>query len=624
MQGSIYKFDGYLLDSGNFRLQKDGEDVPLAPKAFEVLFVLVESGGELVTYTELMEKVWPGTFVEESNLRQTVLTLRRVVGKNAIETVPKRGYRFVPTVTTVPSSVEPELKVPTAMPASPPPAASNTDANNSKFLGFGVLAILLCGTIAVAVFTAGRQVDTEVINPTHVRSLVIAPFEFIGVDNAVASTSQKGLTDAIVSSVRRVRGLRVIEPNGNAADLVANPLNSAARLKADDVLTGRVRMEGDSIRVSYRLIDVSSGSAALDGTLFFQGPSQLDHERNASLRLAREIDKRMASLREDAAIPKGSIDEEIRRDYLMAKRIPRENDVNRWSEAKSLMLKVVERAPEWALGHAVLAEAIVLADGENGCTEAETSAAKALSIDPNTAEAHLIFGICHKLAFRWTEAETSLKKAVALNDQLDRAFLEYGLFLDIHRRFAEAETMLKRTLELEPFSPFYNVVMCQHYYYDKRWQEAMNYCERSRAIEPEYHLSGKWIFWTNVMSGRYDILRTFSFGEGPSDDPRAAALDSNNIDTYWQISLDDRFRRQPQRSSPIIIAAHYAMLGRKEEALKFLAEAIESNTDQMEFINPDPIFDPLRTDPRFAELMSRLGLNSGDFSREPTRASDVK
>ncbi|MDM7921268.1 MAG: winged helix-turn-helix domain-containing protein, partial [Pyrinomonadaceae bacterium] len=288
MQGSIQRFDGYLLDSGNFRLQKDGIDIPLSPKAFEVLCVLVESGGELVTYSELMDRVWKDAFVEESNLRQVVLALRRVLGKDAIETVPKRGYRFVPQVTTGLSAVETDLQGESALPYSPPPVTGNTDVRSSRFLGFGVLAILLCGTIAVAVFTAGRKAGTDVNFPTHVRSIVIAPFEFIGVDHAVASTSQQGLTDAIVSNMKRVRGLRVVEPNGKAADLRTDPVNTAAGLMADDVLTGTVRMDGDAIRVSYRLIDTSSGSAALDGTLFFQGPSQLDHERNASLRLARE------------------------------------------------------------------------------------------------------------------------------------------------------------------------------------------------------------------------------------------------------------------------------------------------------------------------------------------------
>ncbi len=626
MHGRIFEFEGFILDEGEQRLTKSGQLVQLSPKVFEVLTVLVENPRKLVTYEELMNSVWSDTFVEEGNLRFCIHSLRKALGTELIATVPKRGYRLEASV-ILRSGVRESLSGDVPIPSTE--HVGMTEPPTHRLYRFAAVALLLiCFLVTLALFallsgdhTAAGQ------TPERTPSIALIPFQVIASDAPTAESIRNGLTQALAHDLGRIRGLRLIRPAGLEPFLGANaaPAAAAAQLNADEFLSGAFRVENGQARVTFRLIRAQDNSSPLDGSFTITETSIIEAEKASSLRIARAVDVHLMERKDERAIPPGLLDEETRVAYLLAQRIPRENDLNRWAEAASLMRRVVEKAPEWALGRAKLAEALVLTRGTKGCDEALESARAALELDASSAEAYLVIGVCHRWQNQWTRAERSFRKAIELNPGLDRAYLEYGQLLDFQRRFAEAEIHLKRALDLEPLTPFYNVVLCQHYYYDRKFTEALNYCERSRQIEPDYFLAMKRLYWIYVMQGRYDLVEEITFGKLSQEEllknPLSRPLAEGDIRSYWEANLKERLANQSKRQSPVAIATYYVMLGDKSKALQHLEEAAASGSDQMNYIYPDPVFDPLRNEESFKALMQRLGVDKATFEHPVGRTS---
>ena len=629
MEGQIREFRGFVLDEPEHRLRKDGVDVPLPPKAFEVLKYLAARPQQLVSYQEIMDAVWPDTFVEEGNLRLSVHTLRKTLGNDLIETVPRRGYRFNAETTIIERAVLNGEQTPVAVEAvrAPHVPPEPRRSRGRTVLTFVLLLLVGTGAISAVWYAAARSAPT--VPSTDAHTIAVLPFEVISDDPAAERTLSKGLYEAATFNLKKIRGLRVITiaETGEASSDPDRKLRLGQQLGANEILQASVRSDGEGLRVSYELLSVSDGATVRNGSFVVNSKPSADSETAAALRLARELDKVLVRMRDKRRLPPGLLDETAERDYLLAQQLPRENDMNRWSEATGLMRSVVEKYPDWALGHAKLAEAMVLAHGSDGCGEARSVALRSIELDPKTAEAYLVKGVCDQIERKWTEAEASLKKAIELDEGLDRAHLEYGLLLDIQRRFAEGEVHLKKALELEPFAPYYNVLLCQHYYYDKKWSEALRHCELSQTIEPDYFLAKKWIYWVNVKQGRWDRVREITFGKISDAEalrnPLSRPLVIGDPRGFWQANLEDRLRDQNKRYSPVAIANYYAMLGDKEKTLEFLEKAVEADPEQAKFINPDPIFDLVRNDPRFNELMKRLGVATDNNRSEPTRSTGI-
>lgn len=630
MEGQVRKFRGFVLDEPEHRLQKDGVEVSMPPKAFEVLKFLAARPRQLVGYQEIIDAVWPDTFVEEGNLRLCVHTLRKALGNDLIETVPRRGYRFNAETTVVESN--PPEPISTAVTPDAVQSAASVPGNVQRHHAtrrYAIVAIVLVLFAGAAVVSAIwlTSAGTNTVDPAVAEHrIAIVPFDVIADDPAVERSLSKGIYEAAAFNLRKIRGLQVltIARGENVTFERENNFRLGRQLGADEILQASIRSYGEELRVSFELVSVLDGAMVRNGSFVVKAKPSASTESMAALRLAREIDTAMVGIRDKRRLPPGLLDENAERDYLIAQRIPRENDLNRWSEATQLMRSVVEKVPEWALGHAKLAEALVLAHGSDGCGEARSVAMRSLELDPKTAEAYLVLGVCDQIDRKWSDAESSLKRAVELDDGLDRAHLEYGLLLDTQRRFAEGEVHLKKAMELEPFSPYYNVVLCQHYYYDRKFSEARQFCERSQTIEPDYFLAVKRLYWIYVMQGRWDEVLKLAYGEKneteAGKDPLLRPLIDRNPRKYWEVNLKDRIANQQKRHSPVAIANYHAMLGDKQKTLDYLEEAVDTNSESAKFVNPDPIFDLVRSEPRFIELMKRLGVYTGNSQNESTRS----
>jgi TolB-like protein/DNA-binding winged helix-turn-helix (wHTH) protein len=296
----VYEFGRFRLDEGERRLLRDGEEVVLrengreerlTPKAFDLLLALVKRGGRMAERGELLEELWPGTFVEDNRLSDNVSTLRKFLGDRAkdplyIETVPKHGYRFVaevreargetkaPAAHTGTRSVageEPgprpaDLAESTAVAARGRRAATRLPhavapcTRRSPFAAVAAFALL--GALAFATFNTLKGKPTPTATQTgRVCSIAVLPFKPL-VDSAADPALELGMTDALISKLSHIRQVvvrptsAVLKYTGAGQDLRV----TGSELGVDVLLDGRVQKAGDRVRLSVQLVRASDGA----------------------------------------------------------------------------------------------------------------------------------------------------------------------------------------------------------------------------------------------------------------------------------------------------------------------------------------------------------------------------
>ncbi len=251
LRRNIYRFGAFDIDLEQRLLFRNGDSVPLTPKAFDTLAVLVARPGKLVDKAELLKLVWPDTFVEENNLTQNISALRKVLGEgDYIETIPRRGYRFLMPVEDV-SAVG---TVEADPPPSPPPAASHRSRAVSIW---GVLAI---AAIAILAYYATEKFRNRVQPDQRVDSVVVLPFVNLTADPENEYFSD-GLTEELTNALAHLDGLRVVarttafQFKGKALDV----RSIAKQLRVSAVLEGSVRLQDKRLRVTVQLNDARTG-----------------------------------------------------------------------------------------------------------------------------------------------------------------------------------------------------------------------------------------------------------------------------------------------------------------------------------------------------------------------------
>ena len=602
----------------------------LPVKAVELLCVLIENAGDVVSKEDLLKRVWQDTFVEEGVLPQNIYTLRKIfkhhgLGDHLIQTVPRRGYRFVegrsftePAEITIDREILEECYVARSeyfdeSAATVPQEQSRPAARKvhvPTVAAIGALAIIIVSGLGFILNRSAASSKT----PQGLTSIAVAPFSLISDKPETSTAAQRGFAEALIFRLKHIRDIKVseIKEIEQFFGAESDPLSLARSLGYDSVLTGTVRIEDANLRINFELLSASDGSKRFSESFTAsRGPDTLG-EDSVALRLARKIDIYVAEMRDAASVPPGTLDQEMTRTYVLAQKLPREFDLNRREEAVELMNRVVAAAPNWANGHAKLAEALAQTDSDERCKVAESSASRALELDPRNAVAYVALGTCSSLALEVRKAEDHFRRAVELDPTYAPAQVELGKLLSYQRRFTEAEVYLTKGLEMKPLWPFYNFVRCQLYYFDKKFERAISDCEQALRLEPGYILAQKQLYWIHVIRHRWDKVRENAFGQLSDEemrrDPFARRLLEGDIAGYWRMNLEWRKTTKRRQHSPMAIAAYHSLLSEIPETLDLLEQAAREKHYQVRYLHADPIWDSVRTEPRYIKMVTDLGL----------------
>jgi TolB-like protein/DNA-binding winged helix-turn-helix (wHTH) protein/Tfp pilus assembly protein PilF len=629
-----WEFGPYRLDPNARVLFRGREIVPLTPKVLDTLVALVEHAGQLVSKEELLPSVWPDSFVEESNLAQNIAVLRKMLGKSRedgpfIETISKRGYRFVAVVRAVPAvepppASEPGKTLETLAPATE--SESGTPPKIGRRVGFIILltmaATLICG--AVGFWNYRRQAAA----PPPIRSLAVLPLKNLSGD-AGQDYLADGITELLTTELSQALPLRVT--SGTSAmryrDSTKTLATIAAELKVDAVVEGSVARSGDRLRLTVQLIQARTDRHVWAETYDRTLTDAMLLQEEVARAVAREIKMQTPTPEKHGT----QVNREAFDDFLRARYYLNERNAHDVRKAVDLYQKAIAEDPAFALPYAGLADSynqqgtvmIGSRSPAEGRKLAMAAAKRALEIDPNLAEAHAALAYSNLYEWNWGAAYEGFERAIKLNPNYPFGHLWLGHYYfargNVDRGLQEAQL----ACDLDPLSEIMETQKAWLLGGARRHAEAIQIFEKVLADHPNY----QWALWQlgsqQMATHNYDaaietLKKAVEVGKGSPSAlgtlGQAYGLAGRKGEA--QEILAELTRQSHERYVPPHAFVHvYIGLGDKEKAFEWLERSYQERSNSMVWMGTTALYDPLRSDPRFESLLRRVGLKPGDVKR---------
>jgi DNA-binding winged helix-turn-helix (wHTH) protein/TolB-like protein/Flp pilus assembly protein TadD len=629
-----YSFGPFRLDAGERLLLRDGEPLTLPPKAFDTLVALVESSGRLLTKEDLMKRLWPDTFVEEANLANNISLLRKVLeddrqGSKYIETVPKRGYRFVARVerstdqsgkrTLTPTNVEvPELEKTESV-----KLASAQSARSRLVLALVVFVIVASG-VGYYFFRLRATARTRSAPPSSVRSIAVLPFKPLVVAGR-DEVLELGVADALITRMSNIKQINVrpIGAVSRYASVEYDPMTVGREQQVDAVLDGHIQKSGDKIRVSVRLVRVAD-EATLWSTQFDEKYTDLFAVQDAiSQRVAEVLIIKLSGEEREALARHYTENLEAYLLYMKGRYFWSKFTEDGLEKSIEYFNQAIEKDPNYPLAYLGLASSHVVLGvnyrpPKEVMPKAKAYVLKALERDKRLVDADVSqAAIKYFFEWDWPGAESDFKRAIELGPR-DPAFTHelYGYVLWATGRLDEALTEMKRAQELDPLSLVISEDLGVAYYYSRKFDEAVEQQRKTLELDQNY-------FFAYVRRGQA-YLQKGMYTEAINDLTKARTLSGN-----WPVAvaelgcayalagqklkarailneLNERAKRE--YIDPYLIALVHTCLGEKDAAFEWLGKAYEARSPWMAWVKVEPKFDRLRSDARFESLLRQLNL----------------
>jgi TolB-like protein/Flp pilus assembly protein TadD len=557
--------------------------VRLEPKMMGVLVCLAQRSGDVVSKEQIVQEVWQGTFVTDDVLIRCVSELRKVFGDNAgrptvIETIPKRGYRLLLPVV---------------------PIASGIRSENDSRSGPGD---------AISVF----------------------PFENVGLKPEMEYLSD-GISESIINSLSRLPRLRVVPRTTifRCRERSADPIRAGRELRTRLVLTGRVRERDGDLIVDAELIDTVRESQLWGGKF----TRKVSETADVTQEIAVEISKRLLlnlSNQESARLRQHPT--ENREAYHLFLRAM--HQANKWTpegrgKGIELARQAIEADPTYAAPYAALAYMYgmlgysgVLAPAD-AFPQSRAAALQALEIDETDVSAHVWLGL-KRLFYDWDwhEAEVEIRTALDLGPNDPTSHFAHGVWLLAMGRCEESILEMKRALELDPLSSPINAFTIAVYSGARLYDHALEQCQKTLELDPAFIATRAHRAALLARLGRYDeaieeaqkfYALTAADLRGKSALGRVYAI-AGRVEEARNIAEELESQARPSNLASALPYI-YAVLGDRDRALYWLEEAYRARVSELVFIGHAPDCDGLRGDPRFEDLLRRIGLPSGSRAR---------
>lgn len=631
-------FGDFVLDRTQQRVwHRDGTMLALSPRLYGALALLIDHAGQLLDKETLISSLWPNLVVEENNLSQVISALRRALGDDSqdsrfIQTVPRRGFRFIAPVTAVaaaePAPAEAAVAIP-AQPAAPPAAAHPQAASATSRRRW------LRGALGGAALAGLGGAAWWALRPPHGlpaaagrTTLAVLPFRPL-VHDGRDELLEVGMADSLIARLSLVPGL-VVRSTGSVrryAGADQDPLRAARELDVAWIVDGSLQRRGEQLRATARLLSAADGTAAWSGTFDEQFTSVFDMQETISMRVAHVLEPRLradAAGRAALAEVGGTRNTDAYQLYLAAARHALLLRGDGLRKALALYREALAIDPNYALAWVGLAvtyrRSFIAIDSVPSESFGHAGAAveRALAIAPELAEA--LVEQAYKLYwydFDWPAAEAVFRHAIASNPNIALARFGLATMLLNQDRLAEGFAQLRLARELDPMSPLINALEANYLFEAGRTDEAHARLNRAFDIAPTFWLAHDVLGVLELKQGRVDagfaaMRRAVELADGST---RASAVLGGYLARHGHVDeavviLKQLHELARSRYVPgTALATVHAALREPQAAHDALERAYRERDARLVFLKDDPLLSDLRGDARFIALMKRMELD---------------
>jgi TolB-like protein/DNA-binding winged helix-turn-helix (wHTH) protein len=634
----VIRFGLFALDPAAGQLTRQGANLRLPQQPMQLLAMLIERPGEILTREELRQRLWPSdVFVDfDHGLNKSIQKIRDALGDSAvspryIETIPRVGYRFIAPVSgnkLAPVIVEhPAARA--AAPGTddpsnlPPPMLPVETTSPGRRGGWRVITvgIALLLILSVVTFWVERQ-RSRVPGARPIQSLAVLP-----VKNLSGDASQQyladGMTDELITSLGQIRSLRVISlTTAMQYKDARKPLQQIAReLNVDAIVEGSVLRSGERIRIAAHLVDASVEKQLWVHNYEGDVRDMLGLQSQVASAVADQIrvkltPKEQTELADAKNKDPRAYDALLKGNYFFRQNSPAtlEKSLQYFEQAVALDPTLARAYVGIARCYNFLAQGPVLGHGIVSAGEAtaasDSAVAQALRIQPDLSEAYaerawtLLF-------YHWDfpGTERDFRHALELNPGSADAHEGYGTYLVIMGRFDDGLAQMKEAGNLDPLSPFFLKDYCTQLNYARRYDEAVTECLAALELDPNLKWGLSHLADTYLQKGEYAKAHEILARLGDCD-AACMAMEDEVHGAPGRRGAFDSWLKTQKAPNAFFLAQAYAGLGRKDEAFAALERAYEehSNPHFMTYSSIDAQFDSLRSDPRFDLFLRHSGL----------------
>jgi len=623
----VLRFEAFELDLHAGELRKRGVKLRLQGQPIQVLAILLQSAGNLVTREELRSQLWPAdTFVDfDHSLHNSIGRIREVLGDSAempryIETLPRRGYRFIAPVEEVQAlriGGENGNKTGDAVVVAPPPVAPRPKRSAGL-----VLTIIFCGAIGLAGWAAWQHSYAKSTS-VPIRSIAVLPLQNLSSD-AAQEYFADGMTDQLITELAKVGSLRVTSRTSvmrykgtkKALPEIAQELN------VDAIVEGSVIRSGQRVRVTAQLLQ-----APTDRHLWAEAYDRdvgdiLRLQADVADAIAQQVRAQLTPTQQSKAhtVNPGAYDAYLRGRLYFVNEFTRPDSLKK---AQAYFEDAIQKDPGFALAYAGLADSYVYMafagalPKDQAYRSAKESLAKALALDDSIGEAHDTLGLLSsEFDWDWDTADREFNRAIALAPSYSCAHEDRAQFLALTGRRTEALAEITKIDQLDyGFSAAY--AESATYYELRDYPALLEASRRALLLDPKdwfqhytlgvgYEGSGK------LPEAISEYQKAVELSEG---DPNSTAALAHAFAVTGKKAEAEKILHgfeQPSKRAPVspyLMATIFASLGNKDRAFAFLEKAYqEKSLGMTEDLKADLRIDNLRSDPRFQALLHRIGL----------------
>ncbi|MGA8491261.1 MAG: winged helix-turn-helix domain-containing protein [Terriglobales bacterium] len=627
----------FEVDLGSCEIHKAGRKVPLQEQPFRVLAMLLEHPGEIITREELQARLWAAdTFVGfDEGINTAIRKLRVAFGDSAdnprfIETLPRRGYRFVAPVTEAVLETPQLLPSVGVMEATPEPTRARPwSVPVVAFLAATLLVVVVgIGYLKRPRSSANSAVQKRVM-------LAVLPFQNMSNDPGQDYFSD-GLTEETITDLGQLspEHMGVIARTSAMAYKHTNKTVSQIghELGVDYILEGSVRREAGEARVSAQLIRVSDQTHLWAQNYERELHDLLLIENELGKAIARQVQINLTPQQEIDLSKMRTVNPDAYDQYLKGRFYWNQRNPAAIKESIGYLQQATAKDPNFALAYVGLADAYNIGNilgvysAKESLPQAKAAATKALALDPSLAEAHAALGMVNShYDFDFPGARTEFLKAIELNPNSAYAHLFYSnCYLAPMGRMSEAIAENQRALELDPLSLPINNFMGMTYMFAENYDKSYLQFQHTITMDPTFPLAHQYFSWLLAAMGRYEEsiqenekseLLGGSSPEGAAAEAAAMlrAFKTGGENGFWKKNLERTLltlkRPGAEFVAPGDVASAYALAGDQDNAFKWLDKAYaERDGEDITLLKVVPAFKSLRGDPRFTDLLRRLGL----------------